>query len=132
MAWGGDSIFTPHVVVEYDSTYNELHHIQYNITFIKDGKYWKCCVHCQVRTSSHHLQTALFPKDPQNGLYFSTCTCGADKTDVVLCDHMAAVAHRSRIPNVTPISVMPIWRKRERWTLQIPSDVYADVDMTIQ
>ena len=60
------------------------------------------------------------------------CTCGADKTDVVPCDHMAAIAHSLKLPKVTPMSIMPIWWKREQWHLQFPAEVYAEADLTIK
>ena len=90
----------------------------YNITCSDDGEYWKCCVKKNIRTSLHHLQTIWFPKNPLNGLYFNTCTYGADKTDAVPCDHTAAVGDSSGIFNVTPVISMLIWWRRDQCHLQ--------------
>ncbi len=68
-----------------------------------------------------------FPKEAVDGSFFGTCTCGADKTNVIPCEHMAAIALSSRLrPQITPISIMPTWWGRKQWRKQFPSDVYCD------
>ncbi len=67
------------------------------------------------------------------GHIFGQCTCGADKTDAVPCEHMAAIALSSVIPpQITPMNVMPIWWKRKQWREQFPLDVYAEANITIK
>ncbi len=78
-------------------------------------------------------QIVKLPKDPVNGSYFERCTCGADKTDAVPCEHMAAIALSAVIrPQITPMNVMLIWWKRKQWREQFPLDVYAKANITIK
>ena len=78
-------------------------------------------------------QIVKLPKNPVNGLYFRRCTCGADKTDAVPCEHMAAIALSAVIhPQITPMNVMPIWWKGTQWREQFPLDVYAEANITIK
>ena len=57
----------------------------------------------------------------------------ADKTDVVPCEHMTAIALILVIHSqITPIHVMPIWWKRKQWQVQLPLDVYAEANITIE
>ncbi len=73
------------------------------------------------------------PKNPMNGSHFGRCTCGADKTDAVPCEHMGAIALSAVIrPQITPMNVMPIWWKRKQWREQVPLDVYAEANITIK
>ena len=94
--------------------------------------------HWQMRAfrqnvAGRHEQIVNLPKSPINGSYFGTCTCGADKTDAVPCEHMAAIALTAVIrPQITPIIVMPIWWKRKQWREQFPLDVYAEANITIK
>jgi hypothetical protein len=75
----------------------------------------------------------VLPKEAVDGSLFDTCTCGADKTDAVPCEHMAAVALSSRLrPQITPISIMPAWWGREQWRKQFPSNVYCDGNTTMK
>ena len=67
------------------------------------------------------------PKNLMNGSYFGRCTCGADKTDVVPYEHMAAIAL-----SAVPMNVMPIWWKRKQWREHFPLDVYAEANITIK
>ncbi len=90
-AWGDDSGLTPHGKDEYDSTYTDLfsHHYTYNVTDVE--------MHWQVRVQHNNVdrvepQYVRFPKEAVNGSFFGTCTCGADKTNAVPCEHMAAIA----------------------------------------
>jgi hypothetical protein len=91
-----------------------------------------------VRALQHNVpgareQIVKIPKSPVNGSYFGTCTCGADRMDVVPCEHMAAIALSSMIgSHITPINVMPVWWKRKQWRVQFPLDVYADANITIK
>jgi hypothetical protein len=72
-------------------------------------------------------------KEAVNGSFFGTCTCGADKTNAVPCEHMAAVALSSCLcPQITPISIMPFWWGREKWRKQFPSDLYCDGSTTMK
>ena len=75
-------------------------------------------------------QIVKLPKNPVNGSYFGRCTCGADKTDAVPCEHMAAIAMSAVIR--PPMNVMPIWWKRTQWREQFPLDVYAKANITIK
>ena len=73
------------------------------------------------------------PKNPVNGSYFGRCTCGANLTDTVPCEHMAAIALSAVIhPQITPMNVMPIWWKRKQWREQFLLDVYAKANITIK
>ncbi len=113
-AWGDDSGLTPREKDEYDSTYTDLfsHHYSYNVTNVE--------THWQVRVQRNNVERAepqyvRFPKEAVNGSFFGICTCGADKTDAVPCEHMAAVALSSRLcPQITPISIMPFWWGRKQ------------------
>ena len=78
--------------------------------------------HWQVRVLRHNVpgareQIVNLPKSFVNGSYFGTCTCGADRTDAVPCEHMAAIALDSSLrPKITPLNVMPMWWKsRKQW-----------------
>ena len=78
-------------------------------------------------------QIVKLPKNPVNGSYFGKCTCGVNKTDVVLCEHMAVIALSSVIrPQITPMNVIPIWWKRKQWQEQFPLDMYAEANITIK
>jgi hypothetical protein len=73
------------------------------------------------------------PKNPVNGLYFGKWTCGADKTDAVPCENMAAIAIKSVINlKITPMNGMQIWWKWKQWREQFPLDVYAEANITIK
>jgi hypothetical protein len=131
-AWGDDSGLTPHGKDEYDSTYTDLfsHHYSYNVTNVE--------THWQVRVQRNNVERAepqyvRFPKEAVNGSFFGTCTCGADKTDAVPCEHMVAVALSYRLhPQITPISIMPFWWGREQWRKQFLSDLYCDGSTTMK
>jgi hypothetical protein len=130
--WGDDSGLTPCGKDEYDSTYTDLfsHHYTYNVTNIKTN--W------QVRVQHNNVdrvepQYVWFPKEAVNGSFFGTCTCGADKTDAVPCEYMAAIAISSCLrPQITPISIMLTWWGREQWHKQFPSDLYCDGSTTMK
>ncbi len=106
------------------------HHYTYNVTNVK--------THWQVRVQRNNVdrvepQYVRSPKEAVNGSFFGTCTCGADKTDAVPCEHMAAIAISScPHPQITPISMMPTWWGREQWRKQFPSDLYCDGSMTMK
>jgi hypothetical protein len=131
-AWGDDSGLTPSGKDEYDSTYTDLfsHHYSYNVTDVE--------THWQVRIQRNNVERAdpqyvRFPKEAVNGSFFGTCTCGADKTDAVPCEHMAAVALSSHLrPKITPISIMPFWWGREQRRKRFPSDLYCDGSTTMK
>jgi hypothetical protein len=105
------------------------HHYSYNVT---EETHW------QVRVQHNNVergepQYVRFPKEAVNGSFFGTCTCGADKTDAVPCEHIAAVALSSCLrPHITPISIMLTWWGREQWCKQFPSDLYCDGSMTMK
>ncbi len=131
-AWGDDSCLTPRGKDEYDSTYTDLfsHHYTYNVTDVET--HWQVRVQCN-NVDRAEPQYVRFPKEAVNESFFSTCTCGADKTDTIPCEHMAAVALSSSLhPQITPISIMPTWWGREQWCKQFPSDFYCDGSMTIK
>jgi hypothetical protein len=125
-AWGDDSFLTPRGKDEYDSTYTDFfpHHYSYFVSNVE--------THWQVKVQRDNVERAephyvWFPKEAVNGSFFGACTCGADKTDAVPCEHMAAVALSSCLhPKITPISIMPTWWGREQWRKQFLSDVYCD------
>jgi hypothetical protein len=49
-----------------------------------------------------HEQIVCLSKSHVDGLYFGTYTCGADKTDVVPCEHMTAIVLSTVIcPQIT-------------------------------
>jgi hypothetical protein len=131
-AWGDDSFLSQRGKDEYDSTYTDLfpHHYSFFVTDVK--------AHWQVKVQRNNIERAelhyvRFPKEAVDGSFFGTCTCGADKTDAVPCEHMAAVALSSRLcPQITPISIMPTWWGREQWRKQFPSDVYCDGSTTMK
>jgi hypothetical protein len=82
--------------------------------------------HWQLRVFRQNMvgrqeQIVKLPKNAVNGLYFEQCTCGANKTDAVSCEHMAAIVLSAVIrPQITPMNVMPIWWKRNQWREQFP------------
>ncbi len=124
-AWGDDLGLTLRGKDEYDSTYTDLfsHHYTYNVTNVE--------THWQVRVQRDNVDRAepqyvRFPKEAVNGSFFGTCTCEADKTNAVPCEHMAAIAISSCLhPQITPISIVPTWWGREQWCKQFPSNVYC-------
>ena len=60
----------------------------------------------RINVTGTKEQVVTLPKYPVNGLHFGTCTCGADKTNAVPCEHMAAIALSSVMrPQITPINV---------------------------
>ncbi len=131
-AWGDDLGLTPHGKDEYDSTYTDLfsHHYTYNVTDVE--------THWQVRVQRNNVDRAepqyvRFPKEAVNGSFFGSCTCGADKTNAVPCEHMAAIAISSHLRSqITSISIMPTWWGREQWRKQYPSDLYCDGSTTMK
>jgi hypothetical protein len=131
-AWGDDLFLTQRGKDEYDSTYTDLflHHYNY---FVSDVK-----THWQVKVQRDNVERAKphyvrFTKEAVDGSFFGTCTCGADKTNAVPCEHMAAVALSSRLrPQITPISIMLTWWGREQWRKQFQSDVYCDGSTTMK
>jgi hypothetical protein len=132
-AWGDDSgHLTPRRKDEFDSTYSDLfsHHYTYNVTDVE--------THWQVRVQRNNIDRAepqyvRSPKEAVNGSFFGTCTCGADKTDAIPCEHMAATAISSCLhPQITPISIMPTRWGREQWCKQFPSDLYCDGSTTMK
>ena len=94
--------------------------------------------HWQVRVlrqneAGQQEQIVKLPKNPMNGSNFGRCTCGADKTDAVPCEHMAAIALSAEIClQITPMNVMPIWWKCKQRREQFPLDVYAEANITIK
>jgi hypothetical protein len=131
-AWGDDLFLTPRGKDEYDSTYTDLfpHHYSYFVSNVE--------MHWQVKVQRDNVERAephyvRLPKEAVDGSFFGTCTCGADKTNAVPCEHMAAIALSSCLcPQITPISIMLTWWRREQWRKQFPSDVYCDGSMTMK
>jgi hypothetical protein len=84
--------------------------------------------------NSYNIQShTRFPKEAVNRSFFDTCTCGADKTNAIPCEHMPAISISSRLhPQITPISIMSTWWGREQWRKQFPSDLYCDGSTTIK
>jgi hypothetical protein len=131
-AWGDGLFLSLRGKDEYDSTYTDLfpHHYSF---FVRDVE-----THWQVKVQRNNVERAephyvRLPKEAVDGSFFGTCTCGADKTHAVPCEHMAAVALSSRLrPQITPISIMPTWWGREQWRKQFPSDVYCDGSTTMK
>jgi hypothetical protein len=114
-AWGGTTVLTPRGIEEYEATFTNLSpsHFVFNLRDFDD--------HVEMRVQRINVtgtkeQVVTLPKYPVNGLHFGTCTCGADKTNAVPCEHMAAIALSSVMrPQITPINVMPMWWKRKQW-----------------
>jgi hypothetical protein len=78
-------------------------------------------------------QIVKLPKNPVNGLYFGQCTCGANKTDAMPCEHMATIALSAVIrPQITPMNVMLIRWKSKQWREQFLLDLYAEANITIK
>jgi hypothetical protein len=131
-AWGGTSVLTPWGLQEYEATFTNLSASHFIFNLHGYDEHW------QVRVLQHNVpgareQIVNLPKSPINGSYFETCTCGADRTDAVTCEHMAAIAPSSVIrPQITPLNVMPMWWKRKQWRVQFPSDMYADANIIIK
>ncbi len=103
-AWGDDSFLNPPGKDEYDSTYTDLfpHHYSY---FVSDVKmHWQVKVQCDnvERAEPHYVRLS---KEAVDGSFFGTCTCGADKTNAVPCEHTIALSSHLR-PQITPISIM--------------------------
>ena len=70
----------------------------------------------RINVTGTKKQVMTLPKYPVNGSHFGTCTCGANKTNAVPCEHMTAIALSSVIPpQITPINAMPMWWKRKQW-----------------
>jgi hypothetical protein len=90
-AWGGTSILMPRGLQEYEATFTNLSASHFIFNMHEHDDHW------QVRVLQHNVpgareQIVKMPKSPVNGLYFRTCTCGADRMDAVPCEHMAAIA----------------------------------------
>jgi hypothetical protein len=106
-------LLTPRGKDEYDSTYTDLFLHHYSL-FVSDIEtHWQVKVQRDNvdRVKPHYVQ---FLKEAVDGSFFGTCTCGADKTDALPCEHMAIVVLSSCLrPQITPISIMPTWWGRE-------------------
>jgi hypothetical protein len=90
-AWGGTTVLTPRGIEEYEATFTNLspNHFIFNLRDF-DG-------HIEMRVQRINVtgtkeQVLTLPKYPVNGLHFGTCTCRADKTNALPCEHMAAIA----------------------------------------
>ena len=126
-AWGGTTVLTPRGIEEYEATFTNLSpsHFIFNLRDFDD--------HIEMRVQRINVTGLTLPKYPVNGSHFGTCTCRADKTNAVPCEHMAAIALSSVIrPPITPINVMPMWWKRKQWQLQFPLDLYSDANITMK
>ncbi len=131
-AWGGNSILTPRGKDEYDTTFTNLNPSRFNIHLHDEDDYLQLRVFRQ-NIPGRNEQTAKLPKNLVNGSNFGICTCGADLTDAVPCEHMAAIALSSVIRSqITPMNIMQIWWKRKQWREQFPLDVYAEANITIK
>jgi hypothetical protein len=131
-AWDGNSILTPRRKDKYDATFTNLNssHFLYQLRYKSD--HWQLRVFRQ-NMAGRQEQIVKLPKNSVNGSYFGQRTCGADKTDAVPCEHMAAIALSAVIrPQITPMNVMPIWWKHTQWREQFPLDVYAEANITIK
>jgi hypothetical protein len=133
-AWGDNSILTPWGKEEYDATFTNLNPNHFLFHVCDKDEHWQVRVLRQnVAGQQEQIVKLSIPKNPMNGSYFGRCTCGADKTDAVPCEHMAAIALSAVIrPQITPMNVMPIWWKRKQWREQFPLDVYAEANITIK
>jgi hypothetical protein len=128
-AWGGNSILTPRGKDEYDTNLNPSNFIFH--LHDKDD-HWQLRVFRQ-NVPGRNKQIVKLPTNPVNGSYFGRCTCGADLTDAVPCEHMATIALSSVIrPQITPMNTMPIWWKLKQWREQFPLEVYTKANITIK
>ena len=131
-AWGGNSILTPRGKEEYDATFTNLNPSHFIFHLRDEDDHWQLRVFRQ-NVPGRNEQVVTLPKNLVNGSYFGRCTCGADLTDAVPCEHMAAIALSSVIrPQITPMNIMPVWWKRKQWREQFPLDVYAEANITIK
>jgi hypothetical protein len=131
-AWGGNSILTPRGKEEYDATFTNLNPSHFLFHLRDEDDHWQLRVFRQ-NVPGRNEQVVTLPKNLVNGSYFGRCTCGADLTDAVPCEHMAAIALSSVIrPQITPMNIMPVWWKRKQWREQFPLDVYAEANITIK
>ena len=87
-AWGGTTVLTPRGIEEYKATFTNLFpsHFIFNLREFDDH------IEKRVHLQRINVTGLTLPKYPVNGSHFGTCTCRADKTNAVPCEHMAAIA----------------------------------------
>ena len=95
--WGDTTVLTPRGIEEYKATFTNLFpsHFIFNLREFDDHIEKRVQLQ-QINVTSTKEQVVTLPKYPVNGLHFGTCTCGANKTNAVLCEHIAAIADSRR------------------------------------
>jgi hypothetical protein len=124
-----DSLFSPRGQKEFEETFHNLNHSHFRITLNEREAKWVCLV--KTIEDRGPEQTVTLRKEPVRGSYFGRCNCSVDRRDVVPCEHMAALAASSRMPGVSHHNLMPYWWMRRHWCVQIPQDVLAANNITI-
>ncbi len=125
-AWSSDSFLTPCGTVEYEEVFEGINALDFTITNVSQNKSYECTV-CRNMTSSRRPMGKLVVlKQPVNGSFFGTCTCGVDKRDSIPCEHMAALVVSSRIPDITGHNIMPYWWTTDQWKRQFPLNTVAN------
>ncbi len=100
-AWSSDSVLTPRGTVEYEEVFKGNNALDFTITIVSQDESYECMV-CQNMTSSRHpMGKVVVLKQPVEGSFFGTCTCGVDKCDSIPCKHMAALVVSPHIPDIT-------------------------------
>ncbi len=131
-AWGGNSILTPQGKDKDDATFTNLNPSHFLFHLHDKDDHWQLRVF-RKNVAGRQEQLVKLPTNPVHGSYFGRCTCGADKTDAVPYEHMAAIALSAVIrPQITPMNVMPIWWKCMQWREQFLLDLYAKANITIK
>ena len=93
---------------EYDATFTNLSPSHFLLHLSDEDGHWQLRVFRQ-NVAGRQEQIVKLPKNPVGGSYVGKCTCGADKTDAVPCENMAAIVLSAVIrPQINPMKIMPI------------------------
>ncbi len=89
-AQSSDSFLTPLGTVEYEEVFKDIKALDFAITIVILDESYECTVRQKMTSSKYLIGKVVILKQPLNGLFFGTCTCGVDKRDSISCKHMAA------------------------------------------
>ena len=130
--WGGSSILTPRGNEEYEATFSNLHPRYFSFRLNEYDDRWEVRTK-RINVPGKREEVVTLPKEAVGESHFGTCTCGAPQTNAVPCEHMAAIALSGKIrPQITPMSIMPIWWKRSQWRVQFPLETCPEANVTMK
>jgi len=94
---------------------------------------WFIIIKFEVRGNhkKSRTETVKVVKEPIYGCRGSTCTCGVNDVDGIMCRHVVAIAKSGRGEGLNLVNGMPYHWTTESWRDQFPQELNSRACMTI-